>query len=153
MTDATLKIILENFPSIIGAVLAGAATVISTLGFWKGKENGNKADAANVKADAIAVKTEEIHSMTNGNFYRVKEELRLANESISKLQTQDDSRVIAILQRHQVVLTRMDGDISQLTVELKGVRQRQHDLANFLNEMGLKYDLAPIPKRGPEDAS
>ena len=152
MTDAALKIILENVPSIIGAILAGAATVISTFALRKGNENGMKADVANGKADAIKQKTDEIHATTNGNFNRVKEELRLANESIAKLQSQDDSRVVAILQRHQSVLSRLDMDISRLGIEMKGVRQRQHDLANFLNEFGLNYQLTPIPKRN-DDAS
>lgn len=152
MTDATLKIILDNVPTIIGAILAGAATIISTFALRKGNENGLKADIANTKADAIAEKTDDIHQLADGNFHRVSQELQAANESIAKLQNADVSEVVSILARHQGVLNRMDVDILDLAAEVKAVRKRQHDLANFLNEMGLKYQLQPIPK-GPDDAS
>jgi hypothetical protein len=142
-----LKIVLENLPSILGAILAGAATIVSTFALWKGTENGKKADAANVKTDLIAKKAETIRLLTDGHFTRVSEELKAANESIARLQSQDDSRVVGILQKHQVVLSRMDGDITQLSVEVRSVRDRQHDMANFMNQIGLGFELKPIPTK------
>lgn len=85
ITDETLKIILENSTSIIGAVLSGIAAIISAFALRKGNENGVKADATNRKADAIAVKTEDIHRLANGNLSRITAELHAANENISAL--------------------------------------------------------------------
>jgi len=146
MTDSTLNIILQNVPSIVGAVLAGMATVIGALALRKGKENGEKADVANVKADAIAVKTDEIHRLADGNLSRITEDLKEANKNIANIHGLDDDRLIAVLERHESVLSRLDGDVAGLRQEVRGVRERQHDFANFLNELGLKFDLRRLPK-------
>jgi hypothetical protein len=151
ITNEALKIIFEYSPSVLGAIFAGAATIISSFALRKGNENGKKADVANKKADAIAEKTEDIHRLADGNLSRITEDLRVANENISNLKGLDDKRLITILERHQTILNRLDGDMCQLTDEVKSVRERQHDLANFLNGIGLKYELKPIESKPSGD--
>ena len=146
MTDATLTIILSYVPSIVAAIGGVAATVISAFALRKGTENGEKADKARETTDEIAVKTDEIHRLADGKLSRITEQLRAANENIASLQGLDESKLIGVLESHQAVLTRLDSDVAQLSEKVDTVRERQHDFANFLQQMGMKFQLRPLPE-------
>jgi len=74
MTETTVVAIA------IAAIASIAPTIASLAAFRQGQANG-------VKTDALTVKAEEIHMLTNSNLSAVKADLLLANKRIEALET------------------------------------------------------------------
>lgn len=123
MTDATLTIILNSVPQIIGALFAGAAACLSAMALKKGKENGDKVDAA-------ALKTDQTHSTVADNL----------------------PGLTATVEKHGLMLQKLEKDsrgmtdkISANTVIVQGIRDRQHDIARYFQQIGLAFELKKLP--------
>ncbi len=64
------------------ALIAGLpATIAALAALWQGITNGRK-------TDKVATKADQIHDLANGNFTRVSNELKTANERIARMEEQ-----------------------------------------------------------------
>ena len=76
MTDSVLLALITSVPPTIAALAA----------LWVGIHNGGKADETGKKADALIVKTAEIHTATDGNLSSLTKTLAVAQEKIDGLE-------------------------------------------------------------------
>jgi hypothetical protein len=76
MSDTTIIAILAAIPPTLMALAA----------FRQGKINTVMAEKAEVKADSIIHKADEIHTMTNSNLTKVNADLEMANKRVESLE-------------------------------------------------------------------
>lgn len=119
MTDATLTIILNSIPSITGAFLAGVGSIFAAKALRKGTENGET-------AKAVAQKTEETHTMVGDNL-----------PGLTKT-----------VERHEILLQKLDVDVRSVVDVVTIVRARQHDIADYFQALGVDFELRKMPKPG-----
>ena len=85
----------------------------------------------------IAITTDKIHTLADGNLTALNEKLEEANQKIAILSGGFGPNAEA--------LKSITSKIDELSVQLSVVRERQHDIANFIHEMGGKFELKKIP--------
>lgn len=109
--------------------------VFSTLALSHGADEQSRGKIQTQISD-LAVTTGRIHELADGNLSKLNEKLEEANEKIAALSG---------LSPNAEVLASINDKLYQLTAELRAVRDRQHDLSNYLNAAGLAFSLKPIP--------
>lgn len=128
MTDQTLTIILQYIPSSIGAILAGVASIYGAKSLQKGKENGER-------ADVVAQRAEEIHTIAQDNLPGLKATVERHEQLLGKLDTD---------------VTDVRSDIADVKTVVEVVRVRQHDLAQYLQSIGTEFELKKMPDFGKQ---
>jgi hypothetical protein len=89
--------------------------------------------------------TDKIEQLANGNLHDITQSLADANEKISELKSQYNQEIVAELQKQKDAFRNLHDLIND-------VRYRQHELANFLNEVGIEYQLRPLKSSPPNDS-
>lgn len=127
MTDQTLTIVLNNIPTILGAVFAGVAALYGAATLRKGKENSDKVDVGNTKTDEVAVKAEQIHALAEDNL-----------PGLTKT-----------VERHEAMLQELHTDVAEVKMVVDVVRERQHEIAQYFQQIGGKFELSKMPEFKP----
>lgn len=93
-------------------------------------------------ASSIQNATESISQATTGNLERMTQSLEEANQKITEIKSRYNIELINELQSQKSAL-------ENLNLLINDVRQRQHDFANYLNEIGLGFKLRPLENADP----
>jgi hypothetical protein len=80
--------------------------------------------------------TEKIHDLANGNLSKLNSRLEEANAKIEALSG---------LSPNFKILGDINLKLDKLSSDLVTIRQRQHDLADFIHEQGIAFQLKSLP--------
>lgn len=97
-------------------------------------------------ASSIKETTMTIQEVTSGNLFRMTQALDDANAKINDIKGRYNIELVTELQSQKRAL-------EELNALINDVRLRQHDFANYLNEVGLNYQLRPLVNAKPLNVS
>ena len=123
----------------IGNILAVILASIKASNNSKILAEGQRNVAAGTRAQIseLAETANKIHRLANGNLDAVNQKLDVANRKITELTAVGPSDAFIVINEK----------LDALTNQVAAIRERQHDLANFLNEKGLDFELKSIAER------
>ena len=110
--------------------------VAKTLSENRGSEQQSR-DKLRYQLSDIAATTDKIHTLADGNLSALNEKLEEANQKIAALSGGFGPNSEAL----KSIVTKLDSLADQVAF----VRQRQHDMAGFIHEMGGGFQLRKIP--------
>ena len=136
--------------TFVAATLSGVGTIISIIiSSMRASRDAAKISNNQVKAAEKIVETQnkvvtltettdKIHTLANGNITELNNKLARANDKIAELSCQ--------LIPNSEILKGIAAKIDNITNEMAAIRERQHDLTNFIHAQGLAFKLKPIPE-------
>ena len=128
--------------TLITAFGVGIVSIIGSLNIAK-KINQNQVENIitlernHSQLSDLSRVTKETNELANGNLTRLNDKLEAANNKISALNS---------LSPNFDVLNNINLKLDGLMADMSVIRERQHDLANFIQKQGFKFDLKQIPK-------
>ena len=128
--------------TLITAFGVGIVSIIGSLNITK-KINQNQVENIitlernHSQLSDLSRVTKETNELANGNLTRLNDKLEAANNKISALNS---------LSPNFDVLNNINLKLDGLMADMSVIRERQHDLANFIQKQGFKFDLKQIPK-------